>query len=265
MVELSLGLRTVDLPFMVELPDVTDEMFDELVDEDTKAELIDGVMYVHSPASMRHDQVSDFFRAVARVFARRRKLGSIFGPDSLVRLAPGRRFGPDMYFLARGRLPPGRPPKEFNGVPELMVEVLSPSNRRHDLKVKRLAYQAARVPEIWLIDPDRERITVDWRRGKRYTAATHRVGRIESKVIPGFWIDASLALARRIARRTRLPAADPRGRAHLTGEATDANHSPAGITGSIRRCRPPRRGRCPEKDGAHRQGLRRTRQCLPGP
>jgi Uma2 family endonuclease len=191
MVELSLGLRTVDLPFMVWVPDVTDEMFDELVDEDTKAELIDGVMIVHSPASMHHDQVNDFFRTMARLFVKRRKLGSVFGSDSLVRLAPRRRFAPDMYFLSRGRLPPGRPPKEFNGVPELIGEVLSPSNRRHDLEVKRPAYRSAGVQEIWLIDPQKERVTVDRRRGQRYTTTTRREGRIESKVIPGFWIDVS--------------------------------------------------------------------------
>ncbi len=189
MVELSLGLRTVDLPFMVQLPDVTDEMFDELVDEDTKAELIDGVMFVHSPASMRHDEVGHFFRTLLGCFVRRRKLGSVFGPDSLVRLAPRRRFGPDMYFLSRGRLARGRRPREFNGVPELIGEVLSPSNRRHDLEVKRPVYREAGVREIWLIDPQRQQVSVDRRRGRRYTTTTRREGRLESKVLPGFWID----------------------------------------------------------------------------
>jgi Uma2 family endonuclease len=191
MVELSLAFRTVHLPFMVELPDVNNDTFDRLVDEDTKAELIDGVMYVHSPASMRHDDVCDFFRTLARLFVKRRKLGSVFGPDSLVRLRPGRRVAPDMYFLTRGRLAPGRPPKEFGGVPELIAEVLSPSNRRHDMERKRPGYQQAGVPEIWLIDPDKERLTIDRRRGKRYTTSTHRRGRLESLAIPGFWIETS--------------------------------------------------------------------------
>ena len=58
MVELKFGLRTVDVPYMLRLYDINDEMFDEMVDEDTKAELIDGVMIVHSTASMRHDNVA---------------------------------------------------------------------------------------------------------------------------------------------------------------------------------------------------------------
>src|SRR5436309_10993159 len=112
MVELKFGERVLDLPYMIRVSGVTDATFDRLVDEDTKAELIDGVMFVHSPASMRHDEVSQFLRTLLSCFVRRRKLGSVFGPDSLVRIAPRRRFGPDTYYLARGRLPRGRLPKE---------------------------------------------------------------------------------------------------------------------------------------------------------
>ena len=53
-----LDLRTVDLPYMLRLYGVTDEKFDELTDEDTKAELFDGVMIVHSPASIRFTTMS---------------------------------------------------------------------------------------------------------------------------------------------------------------------------------------------------------------
>jgi hypothetical protein len=52
MIEVKCDIRSLDLPYMIQVYDVTEEMFDELVDEDTKAELIDGVMIVHSPASM---------------------------------------------------------------------------------------------------------------------------------------------------------------------------------------------------------------------
>ena len=38
--------------------------------------------------------------------------------------------------------------------PLLVVEVLSPSSRRHDLGSKRLAYAAAGVPVYWLVDPE---------------------------------------------------------------------------------------------------------------
>src|SRR6516165_8010724 len=99
MVELKFGPRTVDLPYTVRVAGVTEEMFDELVDEDTRAELIDGVLIVHSPASPRHDNISGFVRTLMRMFAEGRGLGKVFGPDSLVHLATCRKFAPDVFFL----------------------------------------------------------------------------------------------------------------------------------------------------------------------
>ncbi len=190
MVELVLRHRTVDLPYTIRLYNVTEKMFDRMVDEDTKAELIDGVMIVHSPASPRHDAVTGFLRALLRVYARDRELGEVLGPDSLIRPARGRRFAPDLFFLEQSRVPRPLPRKQFNGVPDLVLEVLSPSNRDDDLDVKRPAYREAGIPEIWLVDLGREEILVDRRRRKRYTTDTVTSGRVASTVVPGFWIDA---------------------------------------------------------------------------
>ena len=48
---------------------VAGTMFDEMVDEDTRAELLDGVMMVHSPATVQHDHVSGFLRALMSFYA----------------------------------------------------------------------------------------------------------------------------------------------------------------------------------------------------
>src|SRR4051812_19098924 len=118
MVEVKLGLRSVDLPYTIRIPDVSEEMFDELVDEDTRAELINGVMVVHSPASPRHDDVSGFVRTLMRCFADHRRLGRVLGPDSLVRLKTGRRFATDLYFLGRKKAPAKLTKKQFEGTPD---------------------------------------------------------------------------------------------------------------------------------------------------
>ncbi len=43
--------------------------------------------------------------------------------------------------------------RSIDGVPALLIEVLSPSNPEHDLVVKRAAYARARVPEYWIFRP----------------------------------------------------------------------------------------------------------------
>ena len=182
-------LQNIEMPYMLRLYGVTDEMFDELVDEDTKAELIDGVMIVHSPASLRHDDVAGFLRGLMRFYAADKGLGSVLGPDGLTRIKKSRRVGADIFFLAQDRVPHPLP-KEYKGVPDLFLEVLSPSNRDYDLEDKRSYYREAGVKEIWFVDPQKQQIIVDRRRGRRYVTKTISTGRVESTVIKGFWIEA---------------------------------------------------------------------------
>jgi len=190
MIEVKCDIRSIDLPYMIQVYDVTEEIFDELVDEDTKAELIDGVMIVHSPASMEHDDSSGFLRGLMSFFAEARSLGKVLGPDSLIHLAPGRKCAPDVFFIRQERVPMPLP-KEFEGVPELVVEVLSTSNRRYDLRDKRLIYREAGVGEVWFIDSALRQIILDRRQAVSYTEDIVTAGRVSSAVLPGFWIDAS--------------------------------------------------------------------------
>lgn len=127
MIEVKRGIETVNLPYMIRLYGVTEEIFDELVDEDTKAELIDGVMIVHSAASIEHDDLSGFLRALMSFFTDAKGLGKVLGPDSLIHPMSGRKCAPDVFFIHQERVPIPLP-KEFEGTPDLVVEVLSPSN-----------------------------------------------------------------------------------------------------------------------------------------
>jgi Uma2 family endonuclease len=200
MIEVKKGLETIDLPYTVRLYGVTETMFDELADEDTKAELIDGVMIVHSPASIEHDDISGFLRALMSFYADAKGLGKVLGPDSLVRLAASRKCAPDVFFVRQAQVPTPLP-KEFAGAPDLVVEVLSPSNRDDDLLDKRPIYQTARVGEMWFVDPEYQRVLVDHRQGDGYTAETITTGPVVSTVMPGFWIQATWLWAKPLPNR----------------------------------------------------------------
>lgn len=189
MVEVKLGLRTADLPYTVRFPDVSEKLFNELVDEDTKAELIDGVMVVHSPASPRHNKIAGFLRALMGCYAEQTGQGDVFGPDDLIHLATCRKFAPDAFFLETDDVPSPLPEEEFEGAPPLVMEVLSPSNRRDDLNDKRPAYREAGVKEIWFIDPQRQEVIVDRKAKRGYTTAVLTEGRAESFVLRGFWFE----------------------------------------------------------------------------
>lgn len=188
---LNARLQAVDLPFTLVLRGVTEDEFDALADEDTRAELLDGDMIVYSPATPRQDDVTGFLVALMRLFAEAEKLGTVLGPQCLVRLAAGRLVTPDAFFFRAKRVPRPLPDKYLDGAPDLAVEILSACSRDVDLKRKRPAYRKAGVRELWLVDLDRRRITVDRRRGARYTTSTVADGWVASSALPGFCIDAA--------------------------------------------------------------------------
>lgn len=100
---------------------------------------------------------------------------------------------PDVFYLDTDE-PVGHP---IEVVPALVVEVSSPSTRRHDLVRKRRAYEGAGVREYWFIDLDALRI-------ERYHLATDGTygtpdlvadGVLTSTALPGLEVDVEAVLA----------------------------------------------------------------------
>lgn len=83
--------------------------------------------------------------------------------------------------------------KENDEVPDLVVEVLSPSTRRLDETVKLKAYQDAGVSEYWLVDPNTRTVVVYVLENGKYVELV-RGGAGEavwSSILPGFRVDVT--------------------------------------------------------------------------
>ncbi len=50
--------------------------------------------------------------------------------------------------------------KGIRGAPDFIIEILSPSTRRHDVLVKFNLYQRAGVREYWIVDPNNKSVQV---------------------------------------------------------------------------------------------------------
>lgn len=168
------------------------EDYQRLPADGRRYEIVEGVLYV-TPAPTFDHQFSTYELA-RRLgnFVTERGLGVVLGAPFDVRL-PGVAdpVQPDLLYFRTGNEPQAGD-KNFQGVPDLIVEVLSPGSRRLDQKVKLDAYEKAGVPEYWLVDPGARAITVRALNPERRFEEVGRFGtgdRVRAIVLAGFETD----------------------------------------------------------------------------
>ena len=81
------------------------------------------------------------------------------------------------------------------GAPNLLIEILSPSNPDHDLRTKRALYARGGVPEYWLVNPEAATIEVLALAGDVYRTHVRAAGDepVTSPLLPGLSFPASAA------------------------------------------------------------------------
>lgn len=112
-------------------------------------ELVDGVL-VEKVVGFRRSCLAAVLIQVLRNFLADKKLGTVSGPDGMVRLGVRLVRIPDVSFVSWDRLPGRKLPSEPipDLVPNLAVEVLSAGNTEEEMKRKLREYFAAGVEEV---------------------------------------------------------------------------------------------------------------------
>jgi Uma2 family endonuclease len=121
-------------------------------------ELVDGELVVSPSPEVAHQTAVVALMAGLAAYARDRGGLALVGPMDVL-VEPSTVVQPDLLYLRPERVDadvrrPIRVP------PDLVVEVLSPSNRAHDLVRKRGIYERFGVPELWFVDHEVGEITV---------------------------------------------------------------------------------------------------------
>jgi Uma2 family endonuclease len=165
---------------------MTYEEFLAWADEDSHAEWVDGEVRVSSPASYEHQDIGSFLLSILRAFVETRHLGMVLGAPFQMRLSLSSRE-PDLLFLANAHLD-RRTATYLDGPADVVIEILSPESAARDRGEKFYEYEAAGIPEYWLIDPLRERAEFYQLGGDGHyrPALPEAEGCFTSRVIPGF-------------------------------------------------------------------------------
>lgn len=118
-------------------------------------ELIDGVLLDMSPPGGEHGGCVDNLHFALGSHVRGRQLGKLFAAETGFLLArdPDTLLAPDLAFIAEARVPRPLPKSWMQTVPDLIVEVVSPSDRIGDVTDKVGKWLAAGVRLVWIIYP----------------------------------------------------------------------------------------------------------------
>ncbi|MCB0060795.1 MAG: Uma2 family endonuclease [Caldilineaceae bacterium] len=164
-----------------------------LPDDGTRYEIIEGVLYVVNAPSSDHQTAVTEVSAELRNFVKRQQLGRVLIAPFEVHLSSrSRPVQPDVLFIRAERWP-DESISYYEGSPDLVVEVISPSSVRMDRVVKFTAYEAAGVPEYWIINPHTRTIEVFTLSSGEYALLGEYTGDevVQSAVLAGIELVAS--------------------------------------------------------------------------
>jgi len=165
-------------------------------------ELVDGVL-IEKVMSTKESRLAVKVAHLLENFVEEKDLGAIFGADGILRVMPGIVRMPDVCFISWDHIPGGVIPDDpiADLVPDLAIEVMSPSNTKGEMDRKLRDYFISGVQLVWLIYPKKQTAEV-------YTAPdaftkTAKNGTLDGgAVLPGFHLslrDVFSSLSRRKA------------------------------------------------------------------
>ncbi len=120
-------------------------------------EIIDGDHFVNPSPTLYHQEVSRHIQFQLYTQIELEGLGKVINAPIDLQLSNHTIVQPDLVIITLARKQIMTPTK-IKGVPDLVVEIVSPSSADHDLKTKRKLYKDAMIPEYWIAIPDEHQI-----------------------------------------------------------------------------------------------------------
>ena len=182
-------METVISNTKVSVTEFREMLFDN--DDDNYYEIIDGEMIRKSAPTPMHQRISRKVMVIIDRFISEKKTGEIFQSPIDVYLDEYNKPQPDLVFVSESK-------KAIItndgivGVPDLIVEIISPTSIIRDRIEKKALYERMSVPEFWLIDPQYAAIEIYTLQNNRYellSAATILEGELKSSLFEGLAIN----------------------------------------------------------------------------
>ncbi|GBC92429.1 hypothetical protein HRbin15_00899 [bacterium HR15] len=157
----------------------------------TRYEIVDGEVIELPTPTLKHQRIVMRLSLKIGDFLTAKQLGELFPApyDFVIRRQPLRTRQPDLFYISYQRV------GDLNALmeqprleipPDLVIEVLSPSDTFSAWRDKLHDYHALGVPEVWAVDIEKQEVEVLIREERSYSSLGWFTGDepIQSKVLP---------------------------------------------------------------------------------
>jgi len=161
---------------------LTIEDFERLPYEQTQnCELVDGELVPVSGNNPEHNEIRDLLIELSRPVVRKQGLGKVLAEQEYD--FDGNADAPDVSFFGPAKLPLLERKKRVQRfVPDLAIEIASPSDLFEDLLRKKERYRRCGVREVWILSPESREVFVFSDRGDRILRENED---LSSELLPG--------------------------------------------------------------------------------
>ena len=152
-------------------------------------ELVEGRLVRMSPTGAEHGRIVIALLLAVDRFVEERHLGEIFPAETGFWISPGGEpdtvLAPDLAFVRAGREPDAGMKSFPRLAPDLVAEVISPSQGRSDMGAKAQLWLEAGVRLVWIVVPE-ARVVEVWRDLQLMRILTAQEDLSGEDVLPGF-------------------------------------------------------------------------------
>jgi len=149
---------------------LTYDDFVHFPDDGKRHELIDGEHYVTPSPNTKHQDIVGELHFLIRGWLEGRPVGRVFLAPFDVVFTQFDVVEPDLLYMSNQRASEILTDLNVQGVPELVIEIASPSTRKRDASLKRALYERKGVSEYWIVEPKGDKVRVFRRDGPTFAS-----------------------------------------------------------------------------------------------
>lgn len=170
-----------------------DEFMDLDLPEGYRYELIEGKLEMSPQPGGEHGKISTLLAMFFGIYVYQNNLGQVW-TNGTFEFGPKTGLAPDLAFVVTSRLPASTE-KAVPVIPDLVIEIRSPSDRKTKIINKVRRYQKAGVRLIWLVEP-KKRVVQVYHQNDQTPTTLHPNAELDGEdIVAGFKLEVSKLFA----------------------------------------------------------------------